>query len=100
MTAATRYSRAARADLLDIWLYIARDDVTAADNQLGRLEEAVTRLRDFPDIGHQREDAGRGLRVLLQDSFLIIYRREPDAGIVSIERIVHGSRNLTAIFHG
>ncbi|WP_086608560.1 type II toxin-antitoxin system RelE/ParE family toxin [Erythrobacter donghaensis] len=98
MTAATRYSQAARGDLLDIWLHIAADDVTAADNQLGRLEAAVTRLRDFPDIGHHREDAGRSLRVLLQDSFLIIYRHEPDAGVVTIERIVHGSRNLTAIF--
>lgn len=99
MKAATRYSQAARADLLDIWLHIAGDDVTAADSQLGRLEAAVTRLRDFPDIGHHREDAGRGLRVLLQDSFLIIYRHEPDARLITIERIVHGKRNLSKLFH-
>jgi toxin ParE1/3/4 len=98
MRSATRYSNAARADLLDIWRHIAEDNVTAADNQLGRLEAAVNRLRDFPEIGHQREDAGRGLRVLLQDSLLIIYRHEPDAGVVTIERIVHGRRNLATLF--
>ena len=98
MRSATRYSNAARADLLDIWLHIAEDNVTAADNQLGRLEAAVARLRDFPDIGHHREDAGRGLRVLLQDSFLIVYQHEPHDGVVTIERILHGRRNLAALF--
>jgi toxin ParE1/3/4 len=98
MRAATRYAQVARADLLDIWLHIAADDVSAADTQLDRLAAAVNRLRDFPDIGHRREDAGRGVRVLLQDSFLVIYRHEQEARLVTIERVVHGKRNLAAMF--
>jgi len=94
MTVRTRYSHAARSDLVDIWLHIAADDVTAADRQMDRLEAAIALLRDFPGLGHAREDAGPGVKLLLQDSYLVIYRhREADA-LVVIERIVHGRRDL------
>jgi toxin ParE1/3/4 len=97
MTARTCYSNAARADLVDIWLHIAAEDVAAADRQIDRLEEAIARLRDFPGIGHVREDAGPGVKLLLQDSYLVIYRHSEAEALVVIERIVHGRRDLGAL---
>ena len=72
MSVDTRYSNAARADLVDIWLHIAADSIAAADRQIDRIEGAIARLTDFPEIGHAREDAGSGVRLLLQDSYLVL----------------------------
>lgn len=98
MTAITRYSLAARADLVDIWVYIAKSDEAAADRQIHRIEQAVKRLIDYPEIGHSREEAGAGVRVLTRDRHLIVYRYLAEDKRVVIERIVHGSRNLAALF--
>jgi toxin ParE1/3/4 len=93
----TGYSHAAQADLVDIWVHIARDDPAAADRQIDRIEAAITNLRSFPRMGHVRDDAGLSVRLLLQDSYLVIYRyHESDARVI-IERVVHGRRNLQGL---
>ena len=97
MSVDTRYSNAARADLVDIWLHIAADSIAAADRQIDRIEDAIARLTDFPRIGHAREDAGPGVRLLLQDSYLVLYRYRHTEALVVIERIVHGRQDLTAL---
>ncbi|WP_066531451.1 type II toxin-antitoxin system RelE/ParE family toxin [Erythrobacter sp. CCH5-A1] len=97
MSRTTRYAHAARADLLDIWLHIASDDPSAADRQIDRIENAIARLIDFPEIGHAREDAGPGVRLLLQDSYLVIYRYRKAQALVVIERIVHGRRDVGSL---
>jgi toxin ParE1/3/4 len=97
MNVDTRYSNAARADLVDIWLHIAADSIAAADRQIDRIENAIARLTDFPEIGHAREDAGAGVRLLLQDSYLVLYRYREAEALVVIERIVHGRRDLTVL---
>lgn len=97
MSVDTRYSNAARADLVDIWLHIAADSIAAADRQIDRIENAIARLTDFPEIGHAREDAGPGVRLLLQDSYLVLYRYREAEALVVIERIVHGRRDLSVL---
>ena len=94
MSIRIRRSAAAEADLLDIWLYVAEHDQTAADRLLHRLEEAVQRLVRYPLIGHMREEVAADLRLLLQDDYLIIYRYFQTESLVSIERVVHGRRDL------
>ena len=49
------------------------------------------------EIGHAREDAGPGVRLLLQDSYLVLYRYREAEALVVIERIVHGRRDLTVL---
>jgi toxin ParE1/3/4 len=82
----------AHDDLLEIWLYIARDTVTAADRLLDRIESRCARLADFPEIGPTREDIGRGVRVLTVGNYLVLYRASRDR--VDIVRVVHGARDL------
>ena len=66
-----RLAGAARDDLLEIWRHIARDSVAAAERQLDRLETAIGRLADFPDIGLARIDLGKDLRMLRVDRYAI-----------------------------
>ncbi|MCW5982473.1 MAG: type II toxin-antitoxin system RelE/ParE family toxin [Bryobacteraceae bacterium] len=51
----------ARADLLEIWNYIAEDSPEDADRVLERLYVAFTRLAQTPGMGHHREDLAGSL---------------------------------------
>jgi plasmid stabilization system protein ParE len=46
----------ARADLIEIWNYIAEDSVDGADKVLARIYDAFARLGQTPGMGHHRED--------------------------------------------
>jgi len=44
----------ARADLIEIWNYIAEDSIDGADQVLARLYDALTRLGQTPGMGHRK----------------------------------------------
>ena len=46
----------AEQDIVDIWEYIAGDNLDAADRVLDALDKALHRLAKNPGIGHFRED--------------------------------------------
>ena len=48
--------RAAESDLDEIWEYIARDNVEAADRWIAKLFDAFELLGQSPGIGHMRTD--------------------------------------------
>lgn len=98
MSVTIRHSVAARNDLVELWLFIAGDDNVAADRQVERLVAATNQLLEYPDLGHARIETGSDLRVLLQDRYLIVYRHIVEDAMIVIERIVHGSRDLAALF--
>jgi toxin ParE1/3/4 len=41
----------ARADLRDIWLYVAQDSIDAADRFLDRIDRTIRMLAENPEIG-------------------------------------------------
>jgi toxin ParE1/3/4 len=53
-----RFSRTAQAeeDLIDIWSYIAADNVRAADRLLDTLDEKSQLLADNPGLGVERPE--------------------------------------------
>lgn len=83
----------ARLDLLEIWHYIARDNVTAADRVGERLDAEILELLAMPGKGHVRSDVHdpryRFWRVY---SYLIAYRY--DDATLTIVRVVHGRRDF------
>ena len=88
---------AARADLDDIWFYIASDNPANADRFLDRLIDVATgTLTVAPFSGREREELGDGLRSLPVENYLIFYRVRDSA--VEILRVIHGARDLGAIF--
>ena len=87
----------ARADLVDIWSYIAEDSQESADRVLERLHDAFTRLAQMPGMGHRREDlADARHRFWVMDPYVIAYRDQ--AKPLAIIAIVHGARQLEAFF--
>ena len=89
----------ARADLLEIWNYIAEDSPENADRILERLYAAFTRLAETPRIGHHREDlADARHRFWTVYSYVIAYRDQIRP--LQIIAIVHGARQLEAFFQG
>ena len=92
-------SIAARADLDDIWFYIASDSPANADRFLDRLIDVATgTLAVAPFSGRGREELGDGLRSLPVENYLIFYRVRNST--VEILRVIHGARDLGAIFGG
>ena len=83
-------------DLIDIWVYIAQDNVSAADRLLDSIEEKFFLLADQPRLGPRRPDIAPELRYFPVGSYLILYR-EISTGI-EIVRVVHGARRLTGMF--
>lgn len=88
----------ARLDLLEIWTYIAEDDIDAAANLLQQLHEAILKIAEMPGIGHLREDlADEPLRFWPVRRYLIIYR--PDSDPLEIVRVLSSRRDIRALLN-
>jgi toxin ParE1/3/4 len=83
-------SDAARNDLLEIWQYIAADNVQAADDLFAQFEKAFTLLVDNPQIGSAVESLP--LRRWVLGRYIIFYRINEDC--LEIIRILRGAREL------
>jgi toxin ParE1/3/4 len=92
-----RVTRTARAeeDLIEIWVYIARNNPRAADSLLDAIDNACQRLADNPRLGPARPDLAPDLRYFIVGRYLVLYRIVQD-GIEAI-RIVHGARHLPGL---
>ena len=86
----------ARADLFDIWSYIAERNEEAADRVERAIFEACAFVAESPLRGHTRPDlTKRSLRfwtVTRFPNYMVVYR--PESVPVQIVAILHGKRNL------
>jgi len=91
---ARRIVRSARADedLIEIWLWIAREDSAAADRVLDAIAARWSQLAEHPLSGSARDDIEPGLRHLVAGRYLVLYRVETAA--VRILRVLHGRRRI------
>lgn len=89
------YSAAARDDLLEIWEYIARDNLEAADRVEREIENAILKLAKNPEMGHRRPDlSSRPIRFWSVHSYLIVY---VPARPIEVARILHGYRDIAEL---
>ena len=92
-----RISADAENDLVAIWAYIANDSTANADRFLDRLVESLTTtLSPAPLTSRARHEFGLGLRSFPVESYIAFYRVHNE--VVEIVRIIHGARDLGAIF--
>jgi plasmid stabilization system protein ParE len=90
-------TKSAKRDLLEIWRYIARDDIAAANKVIDALHAGVEKIAKMPVIGHPRKDVGNpNYRFWRVYSYLIAYRVHGRA--IYVSRVVHGARNVSRIF--
>jgi toxin ParE1/3/4 len=92
------FSPAAEADLLDIAAYIAAENPERALSFVDELEASCAVLRDFPETGRERWELAPDLRSKPYGRYVIFYT--PGAKVVRIERILHGARDVEALFDG
>lgn len=88
----------ARDDMYFIWLHVAEIDGEArADRLLSKFEAAIRRLAGRPRIGRLRPEFGfAGARYWAAEGFVIAYG--PEEKPLTVYRVIHGSRNLGALF--
>ena len=85
----------AEEDLLDIALYIARDNIDAAISHNRRFYEIFQMLADNSATGRERPEIEAGLRSFPEANYHIFYRVW--AGKVAISRVIHAARDLDEI---
>ncbi|MCO6392743.1 type II toxin-antitoxin system RelE/ParE family toxin [Aliihoeflea aestuarii] len=87
---------AAETDLIDIWIYIAADNIPAADRLLDAIGNRIEQLKSHPFSGAARPDIAPDARLLPIGNYVVLYRVRADA--VEIVRVVHGARDASALF--
>ncbi|KQS99189.1 MULTISPECIES: type II toxin-antitoxin system RelE/ParE family toxin [unclassified Rhizobium] len=80
-----RRSPRAKADLIDIWRYIARDNDAAAD-----------RLSDRPEAGRPRPELHADLRSFPVGNYIIFYTFDGTA--LTVVRVLSGFRDISEDF--
>ena len=87
---------AARQDLEDIWAYIGEESPAYADEMIDRLAGAAQQMTDHPELGRPRDEFAPGLRCFPIGRYILFYRVREDN--IEIARVLHGARDLDAIF--
>jgi toxin ParE1/3/4 len=96
---AHRISPAAEADLDEIWYFVAQESasIEVADGLIESIGARFLLLARYPHLGRRRDaEFGPGTRSFAVGNYVIVYAIEGDD--VLILRVVHGRRNLEALF--
>lgn len=91
-----RVSPEARKDIKDIYRYIAKDNPAAAGRLRDALYEKFRMLSRQPLIGEACDELFPGLRNFPVGNYVIFYT-PTDRG-VRIVRVIHGARDIEALF--
>jgi toxin ParE1/3/4 len=91
-------SSRARSDVHEIWLYLVEESGNhlRADKFFAQMVKALKMLRSSPYLGRARPELAKGLRSFVSGDYLILYYAA--AGEVQVIRVVHGRRDLAALF--
>ena len=96
---AHRLAPQAEADLDDLWFYVATESssLEIANRLVDSITDQLLLLAKSPYIGRSRdEDLGRGTRSFAVGEYVMVYC--VDGEDVLILRVVHGRRDLQALF--
>jgi toxin ParE1/3/4 len=92
-----RVTKNARRDLNHIWMYVAiESSAERADSLVAEITETIDLAAAFPGGGSDRSQFMPRLRSYPSGNYLVFFRS--NAKLVEIIRVVHGARNLAAVF--
>ncbi len=84
----------AKADLSEIWEFIADDSDDQADACIDLIDQKFQQLAQQSGLGRRREELAEGLRSFPVGRYVIFYL--PIPGGVQIVRVLHGARDIEA----
>ncbi len=88
----------ARADLLDTWIYISRENaIVIADAFLARIHGALEILASAPLIGRRRPELTGRPRSIAVPPYVVFYEPLPEGDGILVWRVLHGARDLRRI---
>jgi toxin ParE1/3/4 len=96
---AHRLAPAVDGDLDEIWYYVAKESgsLEIANRLIDSITDRFLLLAAFPFVGRSRaEDFGAGSRSSAVGEYVIVYCLEAED--VLILRVVHGRRDIEALF--
>ena len=91
-----RFSASAENDLLEAWLYVAEDSISAADRMLDQIDSEAHKLLDQPLMGRERNELAHGLRSWPTSTPYILFYFPNEDGVV-VARVLHHARDIPAI---
>ncbi len=89
-------TRAAEADLLEIWSYHVENSEQAAERVVDEITEKYDLLLEFPFMGRRRAEFGDRYRSLAVGNYVIFYRVSEKT--IELSRVLHGARDLAGAF--
>ncbi len=85
------YQPVAKADLIDVWLFIAEDNVVAADAYIDRLQQICVLIAENPLMGYDRTDIAEGVSSFAVDDYVIYYELHNKG--ITVLRVWHAARD-------
>ena len=90
-----RFTNSAEDDLLELWLVIAEENLTAADESLDSIKATVSLLATQPEMGRARSELADRLRSFpTRTPYIVFY--VPDEDGVLVVRVLHHARDIDA----
>ena len=89
------YASSAEADLQELWLNIAEENLVAADESLDSIHATVSLLGSQPEMGRARPELSGGLRSFPTRTPYIIFYLPNDDGLLVV-RVLHHARDIDA----
>lgn len=90
------YSHQARSDMDGILAYIAQNDPSAALKMIDAFEEKARLLAENPLLGVRRGELAPDLRSFPAGDYILFYI--PVADGITVVRVLHGARDVGAMF--
>jgi toxin ParE1/3/4 len=92
-----RFSELSRADLQQIYRYIANDSPARGQKLMVEITQCCEQsIAEYPEMGRVRSEIYQDLRSLVFKRYVIFYRELDEA--IEIVRILHGSRDVDLVF--
>ena len=88
-------SKDAESDLIEIWYYIAQDNLVSADRLNSLFYEKFHTLANEPGIGRPRPELGPRIRSFPTGSYVIYFRST--GALFVILRVIHGARDVAEL---
>ena len=83
-------------DLEEIWVYLARYDIDAADAQITNIVEKCTHLTKMPHMGTRQDELKLGLRRIIEGNYSIFYLVRDNE--VQVVRVLRSNRDFKRHF--
>lgn len=90
------FTNLAESDLAEIWCFIAEDSEDAADRFLETIQAKAIIVASNPEIGRLRPELAPSIRSFPVEPYVLFYETVADG--ILIVRVLHGSRDIDAIF--